>query len=89
MRKRVPKAVAAAYGRKTVSFSLGTRDPEEARRLHAAEIAKLEQEWARLRSTEVDPAGDATQPGGDGEGILRSLSEREAAVRAQWMAVST
>jgi integrase len=50
LRKRVPKDVAALAGRKTEYFSLRTRDPNEARRRYAEEIAKLEARWASLRA---------------------------------------
>jgi integrase len=50
LRKRVPTDVAELAGRTMEYYSLRTRDPNEARRRYAEEIAKLEARWASLRA---------------------------------------
>ena len=50
LRKRVPADLVAVVGRREVTLSLGTRDPDEAKRRYAGELLKLEERWAGLRS---------------------------------------
>ena len=50
LRKRVPADLVAVVGRREVTFSLGTRDPDEAKRRNARELLKLEERWAGLRA---------------------------------------
>jgi integrase len=47
-RKRVPLALQAKVAKTEEKFSLKTRDPAEAKRLHALELAKVEERWANL-----------------------------------------
>lgn len=49
LRKRVPVDISAKTGREVITKSLGTHDPEEAKRKHAELLAELEAEWAGLR----------------------------------------
>lgn len=49
LRKRVPDDLRAVIGRTEVKKTLGTKDPAEAKRLHAAALADIEAEWAALR----------------------------------------
>lgn len=49
LRKRVPVDVEKRFGRKIVTKSLGTRDPEEAKRAHSEALLELEGRWAALR----------------------------------------
>ena len=49
LRKRVRDALRPLVGKQEVKQSLGTRDPVEARRLHAEALAQLEREWANLQ----------------------------------------
>ncbi|SFL99953.1 site-specific integrase [Methylorubrum salsuginis] len=49
LRKRVPAELVAVVGRREITFSLKTRDPEEAKRRYAEELLKLEHQWASLR----------------------------------------
>jgi len=49
LRKRVPADISDKIGREVVTKSLGTHDPEEARRKYAKLLAELEAEWAGLR----------------------------------------
>ena len=50
LRKRVPDDLRAAVGKREEKFSLKTREPVEAKRLHAEALAALEQRWANLRA---------------------------------------
>ncbi|MCO6049546.1 hypothetical protein NGM99_07045 [Mesorhizobium sp. RP14(2022)] len=50
LQKRVPQDLVSTLGRKEVTQSLGTRDPAEAKRKLAIELAELESQWADLRS---------------------------------------
>ncbi len=53
-RKRVPDALRAVVGKREERFSLKTREPEEAKRLHAAALLEVETRWANL----AQPARD-------------------------------
>jgi hypothetical protein len=48
-RKRVPDDLRSLIGKREERFSLGTRDPSEAKRLHAQKLAEVEERWANLR----------------------------------------
>lgn len=50
LRKRVPDDLRARIGKLEEKLTLKTRDPAEAKRLHAAALAALEQRWANLRA---------------------------------------
>jgi integrase len=52
-RKRVPERLRGLVGRTEITISLGTRDPREARRLHAEVAAQVEREWAALAAEPV------------------------------------
>ena len=84
-RKRVPADLVAIVGRREVVFSLRTSDPKEAKRLHSEELAKLESHWANLRRHPPNGTLDARPADTEASAVPRSLSEREAAGRAQWM----
>lgn len=82
LRKRVPSDLVARVGRAIEYFSLQTREPAEAKQRHAEAVARLEARWAELRRGE--PAeGSGTVA--DASSPPRSLSEREASERADWM----
>ncbi|MCJ2135094.1 integrase, partial [Methylobacterium sp. J-026] len=49
LRKRVPNALRPLVGKLEIKQSLGTRDPVEAKRLHAEALARLERQWANLQ----------------------------------------
>jgi hypothetical protein len=49
LRKRVPDDLRNLIGKREEHFSLGTRDPSEAKRLHALKLAEVEERWANLR----------------------------------------
>ncbi|MGJ4899121.1 DUF6538 domain-containing protein [Bradyrhizobium oligotrophicum] len=49
-RKRVPDDIRNLIGKREERFSLGTRDPSEAKRLHALKLAEVEERWSNLRS---------------------------------------
>lgn len=50
LRKRVPDDLRTRIGKREEQLTLKTRDPVEAKRLHAAALAALEQRWANLRA---------------------------------------
>ena len=52
LRKRVPDELRSVIGKREEKLSLGTRDPQEAKRLHTAALAKLESRSANLRLPE-------------------------------------
>lgn len=49
LRKRVPDDLRAALGKTEIKKTLGTKNPAEAKRLHAAALAEIEAEWAVMR----------------------------------------
>jgi hypothetical protein len=49
LRKRVPDDLRSVVGKREEKLSLRTRDPEEAKRLHAQALVELESRWANLR----------------------------------------
>jgi integrase len=49
-RKRVPDDLRNLLGKREEKFSLGTRDPIEAKRLHALKLAEVEERWSNLRN---------------------------------------
>lgn len=50
LRKRVPEDLRAAIGKSEEKFSLKTHDAAEAKRLHAAALADIEERWTNLRA---------------------------------------
>lgn len=48
-RKRVPDDLRSLLGKREERFSLVTRDPAEAKRLHAIKLAEVEERWSNLR----------------------------------------
>lgn len=52
-RKRVPAALVPLVGKREEKRSLGTKDPHEAKRLHARASAEVERKWANLRAGAV------------------------------------
>jgi integrase len=50
LRKRVPDDLRTAIGKREEKLSLKTRDPAEAKRLHAAALVALEDRWGNLRA---------------------------------------
>ena len=49
-RKRVPDDLRNLLGKREERFSLGTRDPIEAKRLHVLKLAEVEERWSNLRA---------------------------------------
>jgi hypothetical protein len=49
LRKRVPDDLRAWIRKREEKLTLKTRDPAEAKRLHTAALAAIEQRWANLR----------------------------------------
>jgi hypothetical protein len=45
-RKRVPDNLRSLLGKREERFSLGTRDPSEAKRLHVLKLAEVEERWS-------------------------------------------
>ena len=50
LRKRIPDDLCPLLGKREEKQSLGTRDPNEAKRIHAQALAELGERWANLRS---------------------------------------
>jgi hypothetical protein len=50
LRKGVPDDLRAAVGKREEKFSLKTRNPDEAKRLHAQALIEIEQRWSNLRA---------------------------------------
>jgi hypothetical protein len=50
LRKGVPDDLRAAVCKREEKFSLKTRDPVEAKRLHAQALIEIEQRWSNLRA---------------------------------------
>jgi integrase len=50
LRKGVPEDLRALVGKREEKLSLGTKDPVEAKRLHATALAEVEVRWAGLRA---------------------------------------
>jgi integrase len=50
LRKRIPDDLRARLGKREEKLTLKTRDPAEAKRLHAAAVAALEQRWSNMRA---------------------------------------
>lgn len=84
-RKRVPADLVAVVGRREVVFSLGTKDPVEAKRRWAEELGKLEARWAQLRRNSGLAAPDEHVSNENAGPGCSSLSECEAGERAGWM----
>jgi hypothetical protein len=49
-RKRVPDDLRNLLGKREERFSLGTRDPIEAKRLHVLKLAEVDERWSNLRA---------------------------------------
>ena len=50
-RRRVPDDLRELIGKREERLSLGTRDPVEAKRLHALKLAEVEERWSNLRKS--------------------------------------
>ncbi|WP_245486054.1 DUF6538 domain-containing protein [Mesorhizobium sp. M7A.F.Ca.US.010.02.1.1] len=93
-RKRVPADIAVLTGRKEVNRTLGTKDPEEAKRKFAEVLAEYEREWAQLRLGESSVNGTdsgRSSAAGEDERPTRLITDREAylfatAVHDEWIA---
>ena len=74
-RKRVPDDLRNSIGRGEAKFSLGTRDPIEAKRLHALKLAEVEERWANLRAGQrpLSPDDIAREAAAISNGLRRRL----------------
>lgn len=74
-RKRVPDDLRCLIGRGEEKFSLGTRDPIEAKRLHALKLAEVEERWANLRAGQrpFTPDDIAREAAAIGNSVRRQL----------------
>jgi hypothetical protein len=52
-RKRVPNDLRSLIGKREEKRSLGTRDSDEAKRLHVQALAELELRWANLQAPPI------------------------------------
>ena len=84
LRRAVPADLRPLVGKREEKRTLGTRDPAEAKVLHVAELARLEERWARLRRR--DPAGAQDVPSEVAPAAQpTTLSEQQAHERAAWL----
>jgi integrase len=74
-RKRVPDDLREAIGRREERFSLGTREPNEAKRLHAVKLAEVEERWSNLRRGQrpLSPEDIAREAAAIGDHVRRQL----------------
>jgi hypothetical protein len=74
-RKRVPDDLRNLIAKREEHFSLGTRDPSEAKRLHALKLAEVEERWANLRVGQrpLSPGDIARLASEIGEQLRRQL----------------
>ncbi len=74
-RKRVPDDLRSLIGKREEHFSSGTRDPGEAKRLHALKLAEVEERWANLRlgQRQLSPDDIARLASEIGEQLRRRL----------------
>ena len=54
-RKRVPEDLRNLIGKREERFSLGTRDPIEAKRLRTLKLAEVDERWSNLRVDSGSP----------------------------------
>ncbi|MER8639297.1 DUF6538 domain-containing protein [Mesorhizobium sp. M1365] len=93
-RKRLPADIVLLTGRREVNKTLGTKDPEEAKRKYAEVLAGFEHEWAQLRLGDRSLNGSSLgRPAAAGLDVLapRLITDREAhvlaaAVHDEWLA---
>ncbi|GJD50486.1 Tyrosine recombinase XerC [Methylobacterium crusticola] len=83
LRRGVPLDLRLLVGKREEKRSLGTKDPIEAKRLHAVALAELERRWAHLRAGLGRNQDVPLEP--EAPPAPRSLSEREAHERAAWI----
>ena len=77
-RKRVPDDLRRLIGRGEEKFSLGTRDPIEAKRLHALKLAEVEERWANLRAGQRSfKPDDIARESAASAGVLPPISLNE------------
>lgn len=74
-RKRVPDDLREAIGKREERFSLGTREPSEAKRLHALKLAEVEERWSNLRRGQRPLSSDdiAREAAAIGDQVRRQL----------------
>jgi integrase len=74
-RKRVPEDLRKLLGKNEERFSLGTRDPIEAKRLHALKLAEIEERWSNLRIGQraLSPDDIAQEATAIGDQVRRQL----------------
>lgn len=74
-RKRVPKDLRNLIGKNELRFTLGTRDPSEAKRLLAIKLVEIEERWSNLRRGErpLSPDEIAREAAAIGERFRRQL----------------
>lgn len=84
-RKRVPDDLRNLLGKREERFSLGTRDPAEAKRLHALKLAEVEERWSNLRSGQrpLSPDDVAQYGAAIGEHLWRQV-QADPYKQLQW-----
>jgi integrase len=84
-RKRVPDDLRNLIGKREERFSLGTRDPTEAKRLHALKLAEVEERWSNLRNGQRPLSSDdvAQHAAAIGEHLRRQV-QADPYKQLQW-----
>jgi hypothetical protein len=84
-RKRVSDDLRNLIGKREERFSLGTRDPNEAKRLHALKLAEVEERWSNLRNGQRSlAANDVAQHAATiGEHLWRQV-QADPYMQLQW-----
>jgi integrase len=84
-RKRVPEDLRNLIGKREERFSLGTRDPTEAKRLHALKLSEVEERWSNLRSGQRPLSSDdvALHAAAIGEHLRRQV-QADPYMQLQW-----
>ena len=74
-RKRVPDDLRDLLGKREERFSLGTRDPNEAKQIHATKLAEVEERWSNLRAGQrpLSPDDIAREAAAIGDQVRRQL----------------
>jgi hypothetical protein len=84
-RKRVPDDLRKLLGKSEERFSLGTRDPIDAKRLHALKLSEIEERWSNLRIGQraLSPDDIAQEAMAIGDQVRRQL-ETDPYQRLRW-----
>jgi hypothetical protein len=74
----VPDDLRDLVGKREERFGLGTRDPSEAKRLHALKLAEVEERWANLRVRSLGVVDKRISPNHSWRHRIKTLGRRNA-----------